>query len=73
VTDTLPVALSPRDREIFCLLADGASHKQIAGRLSITVWTVKWHCKRVRERLGVETTAAAIYQLHDLIAPMEEK
>jgi DNA-binding CsgD family transcriptional regulator len=72
MTDAAPTVLppvSPRELVIFRLLGrDGLTQKEVAARLAISVETVKWHCRQVRERLGVGSTAAAVHQLHDLIS-----
>ncbi len=46
-------ALTRRELEIVALLEDGLSNKQIAGRLSIEVATVKNHVHNVLEKLDV--------------------
>jgi len=49
--------LSPRQREVLSLVAEGFSAKEIAERLSITVKTAQFHKASVMSRLGVHTTA----------------
>jgi DNA-binding NarL/FixJ family response regulator len=46
-------ALTPREREIAALIADGLSNKQIARRLSIEPATVKNHVHNILRKLGV--------------------
>jgi two-component system, NarL family, nitrate/nitrite response regulator NarL len=46
-------ALTPRQREIASLIADGLSNKQIARRLSIEQATVKNHVHSILVKLGV--------------------
>jgi two-component system nitrate/nitrite response regulator NarL len=46
-------ALTPREREIAALIADGLSNKQIARRLSIELATVKNHVHNILRKLGV--------------------
>jgi two-component system, NarL family, nitrate/nitrite response regulator NarL len=46
-------ALTPREREIASLIADGLSNKQIARRLSIEPATVKNHVHNILKKLGV--------------------
>jgi DNA-binding NarL/FixJ family response regulator len=46
-------ALTPRQREIAALIADGLSNKQIARRLSIEHATVKNHVHSILVKLGV--------------------
>jgi two-component system, NarL family, nitrate/nitrite response regulator NarL len=45
--------LTPREREIAALIADGLSNKQIARRLSIEPATVKNHVHNILRKLGV--------------------
>ena len=53
------VALTPRELEVAELLEQGLSNKQIAGRLSVEVPTVKNHVHRVLEKIGVGRRAEA--------------
>ncbi|MBE9064236.1 hypothetical protein IQ256_25095 [cf. Phormidesmis sp. LEGE 11477] len=59
--------LSPREREIVCLIAFGLSNKQIASRLDISIWTVSTHLRRIFNKLHVDTRAAVVYQCAGLI------
>jgi DNA-binding NarL/FixJ family response regulator len=52
--------LSPREREILELLAAGHSNKQIAGRLSLTEGTVRWHLWHVYDKLHVRSRTEAV-------------
>lgn len=47
--------LSPREREVFGLLADGRSIKSIAEKLGISPKTVETHKYNVMDKLGVDT------------------
>jgi len=47
--------LTPRESELAGLVARGASNKDIAQRLSISVKTVKTHLTRVFKKLGLST------------------
>jgi DNA-binding CsgD family transcriptional regulator len=49
--------LTPRQREVLRLVAEGHSAKEIAGILSISTKTVEFHKAAVMERLGVRSTA----------------
>jgi DNA-binding NarL/FixJ family response regulator len=54
--------LTPREREILHLLAEGLPNKAIAGRLAITERTVKAHLTRAFRRVGVtDRTQAALW------------
>jgi DNA-binding CsgD family transcriptional regulator len=48
--DTDP-SLTPREREVLTLLAEGASNKLIACRLGISVHTAKFHVRSVIDKL----------------------
>jgi len=52
--------LTPRQREVVLLLAEGKSMKQVAGVLNITPRTVAFHKYRVMQELHLETTADLI-------------
>jgi len=52
-----PLSLTPRQREVVQLLAEGKSMKQAASVLHITPRTVAFHKYRVMERLGLNTSA----------------
>lgn len=49
--------LSPREREVLRLIAEGQSSKEIAAILSISVKTVSFHRERIKQKLGVRTIA----------------
>jgi len=46
--------LSDREREVFQLLAEGKSAKEIAGQLALSVKTVEAYRRRLMEKLGVQ-------------------
>ena len=48
-------ALTPRELEIFRLVAEGLGNRQIAGRLGMSVTTVRTHLNRVYGKLRVKT------------------
>ncbi len=50
--DNLALALSPREREIARLVADGHSNKIVADILEISAWTVGTHIRRIFAKLG---------------------
>lgn len=53
-----PVAsLTPRQRQVLQLLAEGRSAKEIASRLAISARTVEFHKYQVMETLGLHTNA----------------
>jgi DNA-binding CsgD family transcriptional regulator len=49
--------LSEREREIVALLAGGATDAQIAGRLFLSVNTVRSHLERIRDKTGARRRA----------------
>lgn len=56
----LPGMLTPRERQVLALAAEGLTNKAIAERLTLTENTVKNHVRHVREKLGVHSRAEAI-------------
>ena len=58
--------LSPRQREIMQLLADGATNDEIAALLHLSASTVKQHTSAAYRKLGVRNRAAAISRARDL-------
>ena len=49
--------LSPREREVLRLVADGKSSKEVAVALTIAVTTVESHRRQIMEKLELRTTA----------------
>jgi two-component system response regulator FixJ len=49
--------LSPREKEVFDVLAQGKSHREIGELLKISPRTVEVHKARVMEKLGIKTLA----------------
>jgi DNA-binding NarL/FixJ family response regulator len=52
--------LTPRQREVLQLLAEGRSMKEVASVLNLTPRTVAFHKYRMMEQLGVKSTAELI-------------
>jgi DNA-binding NarL/FixJ family response regulator len=53
--------LSPRERDVFALLSEGRSNKEIAAALFLREVTVKVHVRNILRKLGVRTrTEAAV-------------
>jgi DNA-binding NarL/FixJ family response regulator len=52
--------LTPRQREVLQLLAEGRSMKEVAGLLNLTPRTVAFHKYRMMEQLKVKSTAELI-------------
>jgi DNA-binding NarL/FixJ family response regulator len=53
-------SLSPRERQILTLLADGRTQSQIASELVISSKTVATHIQHILSKLGVHTRAQAV-------------
>lgn len=54
------ITLSPREREILALLAEGMGNKIVAARLGISEHTVKTHVASIFQKLGADTRAEAV-------------
>jgi DNA-binding CsgD family transcriptional regulator len=54
------VPLSPREREVLSLSAEGHSYDSIAKALGISINTVRYHMKRLNVKLDVHNRVAAI-------------
>jgi DNA-binding NarL/FixJ family response regulator len=52
-------ALTPRERELLRMVADGHTPSDIAAVLHLSVLTVRTHLQRARTKLGVHSTVAA--------------
>lgn len=55
-----PDSLTPREREVLALLAEGLSNKAIADRLAISEHTAKFHVNAVLTKLGVQRRTEAV-------------
>lgn len=58
--------LSPREREIFKLIAEGHTNRQIAGMLYISIKTVEKHRANLMGKLGVHDTASLVRKAVEL-------
>lgn len=58
-----PFHLSPREREIARMIAEGYPNKTIAAVLEISCWTVNTHLRRMFAKCGVHSRAALIAKL----------
>jgi DNA-binding NarL/FixJ family response regulator len=52
--------LTERERQLYHLLAEGHSNKEIAARLGLSLHTVETHRTRIMEKLGVHTIAELV-------------
>jgi DNA-binding CsgD family transcriptional regulator len=48
--------LSPRQKQIVEALIQRKSRKEIASELAISIWTLRFHLRNARRKLGVQTT-----------------
>jgi DNA-binding NarL/FixJ family response regulator len=58
--------LTPREREVLALVAEGRSTRQVATRLGLSIRTVETHISNLYQKLGVQTRVQAVYRAHDL-------
>ena len=56
----LSEALTPREREVLQMISAGLGNKEIAGRLSISEHTVKFHVASILGKLGASTRTEAV-------------
>ena len=57
----LKAALSPRQREVLQLIAEGKSIKEVAAILKISARTVEFHKYRIMEQLNIKTNAELVH------------
>lgn len=57
------IILTPRERQVFNLLIDNYSTKEIATNLNISEKTVRNHISNVIQKLGVESRIQAVFEL----------
>ena len=55
--------LTEREREIFVLLTENHSTKEIANTLNISEKTVRNHISNTMQKLGVKGRASAVFEL----------
>lgn len=58
--------LTPREREVLCLLAEGATNQEIAERLVISLTTVKKHVSSLFLKLAAENRTHAVARAREL-------
>jgi FixJ family two-component response regulator len=54
-------SLTPREREVFLLVAAGMANKNIATRLGVCLQTVKLHRGHVMQRLQLDSVADLVH------------
>ena len=57
------IILTPREKEIFNLLIENPTTKEISNKLNISEKTVRNHISNVMQKLGVKGRAAAVIEL----------
>lgn len=57
------IILTPREKEIFYLLVQNYSTRDIAKKLNISEKTVRNHISNVIQKLGVESRIQAVFEL----------
>jgi HD-GYP domain-containing protein (c-di-GMP phosphodiesterase class II) len=67
-----PAGLTPREVEVLALIARGASNRDVAEQLGITVKTAGTHIERIYTKIGASTrSAAALFAMqHGLLDPL---
>ncbi len=58
--DLLQETLTPREKEVFGVISQGLTHREIGDMLGISPRTVEVHKGRIMEKLGVKTMAELI-------------
>ncbi len=64
--------LSPRERQVLQLLAEGKSTKEMAAQLRVSVKTVETHRKQIMDKLDIHSVAELTkYAIREGITPLE--
>ncbi len=58
--------LTPREKEVLRLMAEGTSSREIASRLGISYTTVRTHIRSLGSKLGVHSKLEAIVKAREL-------
>ena len=59
-TTAADYSLTPKEKEVLALLADGNSYKMVADKLGISYFTVNSHIKKIYEKLHVHSLGEAV-------------
>lgn len=60
VKPVVDYSLTPKEKEVLSLLADGNSYKMVADKLGISYFTVNSHIKKIYEKLHVHSLGEAV-------------
>lgn len=64
--------LSPREREVLQLLAEGRATKEIAGKLSVSAKTIETHRRQIMDKVGLHSVAELTkYAIREGLTPLE--
>ncbi|GHO47225.1 LuxR C-terminal-related transcriptional regulator [Ktedonospora formicarum] len=66
LSSSLPEPLTPREQEVLCLLASGASNQEIANRLVVSLRTVKKHVGNLLLKLSAQNRTHAVARAREL-------
>lgn len=68
------VSLTAREREVLCLVSEGASNKEIAQGLNVSIHTVKSHMRKILAKLHMDKRqeAASYAKREGLIPPSSD-
>jgi DNA-binding CsgD family transcriptional regulator len=61
--------LTPRERQIVSLIAEGLNCDEIAASLNITAMTVRKHRSNITQKLGFSTTVQLVAYAMDIVSP----
>jgi len=64
--------LTPRERDVVVLIAEGGTNRQIANRLGVTERTARTHVSNILAKLGLASrTQAAMWAVHHGLVPAQ--
>jgi ATP/maltotriose-dependent transcriptional regulator MalT len=55
-----PQPLTEREQDVLTLIGDGLTNREIAGRLTVAMSTVKWYVRQIYNKLGTDNREEAI-------------